>query len=82
MFSEKSKKSITDMGNTEIFELCETSSKKQCSDCALFLGNWQCVLLMWKMSKILAKDQTVGQEELRRLINSRLRHQKNFSHGS
>ena len=29
-FSERSKKLITDMGNTEIFELCETSSKKQC----------------------------------------------------
>ena len=28
-FSEESKKLITDMGNTEIFELCETSSKKQ-----------------------------------------------------
>ena len=32
-FSEKSKKLITDMGNTEIFELCETSSTKQCPDC-------------------------------------------------
>ena len=32
-FSEESKKLITDMGNTEIFELCETSSKKQCTDC-------------------------------------------------
>ena len=35
-FSEKSKKLITDMGNTEIFELFETSSKKQCPDCAFF----------------------------------------------
>ena len=26
---------ITDMGNTEIFELHETSSKIQCPDCAL-----------------------------------------------
>ena len=33
-FSERSKKLITDMGNTDIFELCETSSKKQCPDCA------------------------------------------------
>ena len=33
-FSEKSKKLIADMGNTEIFEFCETSSKKQCTDCA------------------------------------------------
>ena len=35
-FSEKSKKLITDMVNTEIFKLCETSSKKQCPDCALY----------------------------------------------
>ena len=33
-FSEKSKKLITDMGNTEIFELCATSSETQCPDCA------------------------------------------------
>ena len=32
------------MNNTEIFELCETSSKKQCPDCALFweIGNAHC----------------------------------------
>ena len=35
-FSEESKKLITDMGNTEIFELSETLSKKQCPDCALY----------------------------------------------
>ena len=35
MFSERSKKLITDMGSTEIFELCETSSKRQCTDCNL-----------------------------------------------
>ena len=35
-FSEKSQKLIADMNNAEIFELCETSSKKQCSDCNLF----------------------------------------------
>ena len=35
-FSEKSQKLIADMKNSEIFELCETSSKKQCSDCNLF----------------------------------------------
>ena len=36
-FSEESKDLITDMGNTEIFEFCETSSKKQFPDCAFFL---------------------------------------------
>ena len=35
-FSEESKDLITDMGNTEIFELYETSSKRQCLDCALY----------------------------------------------
>ena len=35
-FSEKSKELITSMGNTEYFELCETSSKIQCLDCALY----------------------------------------------
>ena len=35
-FNEKSQKLIADMNNTEIFELCEISSKKQCSDCNLF----------------------------------------------
>ena len=33
-FSEKSQKLIADMNNTDIFELCETSSKKQCPECA------------------------------------------------
>ena len=40
------------------------------------LANWHRVLFMWKKSQTLAKDQTVRQEELRRLISSRLRHQK------
>ena len=62
-FSERSKKLIADMGITEIFELCETYSKKQCSDCAFILGNWHRILVMWKKSQTLAKDQTVRQEE-------------------
>ena len=36
-FSEKSKKMIQDMGNVELFELCETIPKVQCSEC-LFIG--------------------------------------------
>ena len=34
-FSEKSKKMIRDMGNVELFELCETNPKVQCSECLL-----------------------------------------------
>ena len=35
-FSEKSKKMIRDMGNVELFELCETIPKVQCSECFLY----------------------------------------------
>ena len=36
-FSEKSKDLIAEI-NTEIFQLCETSSKKQCAECNLITG--------------------------------------------
>ena len=35
-FSEKSKKMIKDMGNVELFEVCETIPKVQCSECLLY----------------------------------------------
>ena len=50
-FSENSKKMIHDTGNVEYFELCETTSKVQCSYCLLigqkalytvFCGNRSC----------------------------------------
>ena len=34
-FSDKSKKMIQDMGNVELFELCETIPKVHCSECLL-----------------------------------------------
>ena len=34
-FSEESKKMVRDMGNVELFELCETIPKVQCSECLL-----------------------------------------------
>ena len=40
--SRESKDLITEMGNTEIFEFYETSSKRQCSDCALY---WRIVIV-------------------------------------
>ena len=33
---EKSKKMIRDMGNVELFELCETILKVQCTECLLY----------------------------------------------
>ena len=35
-FSEKSKKMIRDIGDVELFELCETIPKVQCSECLLY----------------------------------------------
>ena len=35
-FSQDPKDFITEMGNNEIFEFCETSSKRRCPDCALY----------------------------------------------
>ena len=35
-FSKESKDLIADLNNTEIFELCENSSKQQCPDCNLY----------------------------------------------
>ena len=49
-FGEESKDLITDMGNTEIFELCETSSKKQCPDCAL---HWEICIVYCTCDKCL-----------------------------
>ena len=41
-FSEKSKKMIRDMGNVQLFELCETVPNVQCSEC----------LLSWNQGKV------------------------------
>ena len=35
-FSEGSQKLLDDMNQTEIFELCENSAKRQCPDCNVF----------------------------------------------
>ena len=35
-FSENSKEMIRDLGNVELFELCETTPKVQCSQCLLY----------------------------------------------
>ena len=39
-FSKKSQELIADLNNTEIFELCENSSKQQCPDCNVY---WETV---------------------------------------
>ena len=40
-FSKESQELIADLNNTEIFELCENSSKQQCSDCNALRANFE-----------------------------------------
>ena len=55
-FSKESKKLITDTGNiTEIFELCETSSKKQCPDCNLY---WEIGIVYCSCGRCLKPSQS------------------------
>ena len=54
MFSEKSKKLIADMTNTAIFELCETSSKNQCSECNLY---WEIGIVYCTCGRCLKPSQ-------------------------
>ena len=62
----KSQKLKADINNTEIFELCETSSRKQCLDCpqtgrsALFLALLEDVQRRRKKSKELDKTTTTS----------------------
>ena len=43
-FSKNSKEMIRELGNVELFELCETTPKVQCSHCLLSLESRNCVL--------------------------------------
>ena len=49
-FSKKSKEMIREMGHVELFELCETIPKVQCSHC-LFIGIKNCVLDWQRIQK-------------------------------
>ena len=75
-FSEKSKELITSMGNTENFELCETSSERQHPDCALYWESGHCLLYLQQVPAAYRKESTVEQGKIRRPVNSRLRYQK------
>ena len=62
-FSQESKDLITEMGNNEIFEFCETSSKRQCSDCALYWYNWYRKLHTQKMLAAYGDESTMQQRQ-------------------
>ena len=54
-FSEKSKKMIRDMGNVELFELCETIPKVQCSECLLY---WNQGIVYCTCGHLLRENQS------------------------
>ena len=54
-FSEKSKKMIKDMGNVELFELCETIPKVQCKECLLY---WNQGIVYCTCGHLLKENQS------------------------
>ena len=69
------------MGNTENFELCETSSKIQCPDCALHCEAGIVPLHMQQMHAAYRKESTVEQGKIRRPIPGYVI-EKNPTHGA
>ena len=57
-FSQESKDLILGMGNTEIFEFYETSSKRQCPDCALY---WEIGIVYCSCGKCMQPTETSRQ---------------------
>ena len=49
-FSEESQDLIADMNNTEIFELCENSTKQQCPDCNAY---WEMGIIYCSCGEIM-----------------------------
>ena len=54
-FSEKSKKMIKDMGNVELFELCETPPKVQCKEYLLY---WNQGIVYCTCGHLLRENQS------------------------
>ena len=63
-FSEESKKMIRDMGNVELFELCETIPKVQCSECLLY---WNQGIVCCTCGHLLRESESSRHLQQRRL---------------
>ena len=59
-FSQDSKDLVTEMGNNEILEFYETSSKRDIAQ----IGSWFCMLHMRKMHAAIGKKSTVEQRQI------------------
>ena len=94
-FGEKSKKMIRDMGNVELFELCETIPKVQCSECLLYWhqGTVYCTcgrllresessrhLHQWRLD-VLSQSRTTSsrRDDLMVLGTAKLKHRRSTS---
>ena len=77
-FSEKSQELIAEMNNTEIFELCGTSAKKQCPDCKVY---WEIGIVYGTCGRCLKPSQRTKEFDKNnydRFINSWLCYQKEW----
>ena len=80
-FSKESKELVADMNNTEIFELCENSSKQQVLN-AIPTGKTENLWQLWKKYKIFAGTNRVRAEQLRRHLIPGYVIMKNSSRGA
>ena len=55
-FSDNSKAMIREMGNVELFELCETIPKVQCSECLLY---WNQGLICCTCGHLLVESESI-----------------------
>ena len=63
-FSEESQKLLVHLNQTEIFELCENTTKLQCPDCN-FYGNWNYVLQLRAKFEVQSKSYNISKGQLR-----------------
>ena len=58
-FSRESQDLITDLNNTEIFELCENSSKQQCLDCNAY---WEIGIIHYSCGRNMKSSQSPNRD--------------------
>ena len=93
-FSEKSKKMIRDMGNVELFELCETIPKVQCSECLLYWNQGivycTCGHLLrenkssrhvhrWQLDILSIPNYVIKKGDLMAIVMGKLKHKRSTS---
>ena len=66
-FSRESQDLIADLKHTEIFELCENSSKQQCPECNTYWKNRYNLLQLWKKCEIFEGTNRVREQRRRHL---------------